>query len=143
MNRTVNKPSFIFFSILMFIAGIVVIFAAFVLLATKLKDNDATRILVYISMILMLAYGVFEIVAGIASVSENRRITNQSGCVTLTKLAIIFCIIQMILAAFNGIMVWQLALIFVTGILIPIIYLIVSKRGRVKKPIRRNSHERK
>lgn len=131
---TQRTASFTFFSILMFVAGIAAIFAGVIVMGTKLKDGDASKAFVVAALVLTLAYGIFEIVVGIASLSDGRRITNQSGCVTLTKLVIILCVIQMGLSLFNGIMSWQLGALFVIGILIPIIYLFVSKRGRVKRP---------
>lgn len=118
----------------MFIAGIVAIFVGVMVMGTKLKDGDADRLFVIAALVLTLAYGVLEIVVGIASLSDGRRITNQNGCVTLSKIIIVLCIIQLIISLFNGIMSWQLGALFVIGILIPIIYLFVSKRGRVKRP---------
>ena len=119
---------------MIFIAGIAAIFAGVVIMVAKLKDGDAPKLFVCIAMILTLIYGVLEIVIGISSLSDGRRLANPSGCVTLSKIVIIICIIQLFISLFNGIMAWGLLALFVLGILIPILYLFSSKRGRVKRP---------
>ena len=137
--RTQRTAAFTFFSVLLFIAGIAAIFAGIIVTIAKLRDGDATKLFVYIALILTLLYGVLEIVVGIASLSDGRRLTNQSGCVTLAKIIIIVCIIQLFRSLFNGILSWQLGAMIVIGILIPILYLFVSKRGRVKRPPQRRA----
>lgn len=140
-NRVRKSTGFVTAGILMLAAGFGAIIVGIMAASVKLNDGDAAKSMVLLAMIITIVYGIAEIVTGFASLCKKPGSINPAKCVTLGRIIIILCFIQIIISGFNGIYAGYLIALVIIGIIIPLIYLIASARGRIKRPGREIKRE--
>lgn len=140
-KRVRKSTGFVTASILLFAAGIAAVVVGILTAVTKLHDGDASKAMVYIALIITIAYGIVEVITGLVSLSGKSRSINPVKCVTLGRIIIILCFIQIIISGFNGIYAGYLTALIIIGILIPLFYLIASAKGRIRRPRRNTQRE--
>ena len=136
MQNKSEKTFFTIMGILIFVSGIFTIFDSAISMMTKFQDNDAERIVVLAAMILGVIAGILEILAGISSFSSGKRKAKLGKGGKYATVSVILCLIWAILSLINGVMLWQLGTIFVTGMIIPILYLFSQRKRSVNKKVR-------
>lgn len=135
--KQASVPSFRIWSIFLLIAGILNGILTVVLSVPLFQDPEAARLLVILSVLVMLASVICEISAGLkgaslaSAVQRGQRVraarSKILSCRRLALSALILCLIELILSCIFGILLWQLLAMIFLGILIPLIFLIVSR----------------
>ena len=133
-NNVRKSTGFLTASTLLLLAGVGAIVVGILVAKTKLGDGDASKILVYLAAALTIIYGAVEIITAFVSLSGKSRSINPAKCVTLGRIIIILCFIQIIISGLNGIYAGYLIALVIFGFIIPLIYLIASARGRIRRP---------
>ncbi len=129
-----KSTGFVAASILMLAAGFGAIVVGILAATAKLEDGDASKTLIWLAMIITIVYGIAEIVTGFASLAKKPGSINPAKCVTLGRIIIILCFIQIVISGFTGIYAGFLIALAIIGIVVPLFYLIASARGRIKRP---------
>lgn len=118
----------------MILSGIIGIAFDVYIMILRFKSGEYSRILVLIAALIMLGYAVCEIVSGVKGISfvsqtsRGRRFRAAGAKIAafkkLSLAVIILCLIHLVLSLIFGIILWQLAVLIVFGIVIPVFYMI-------------------
>lgn len=132
-----SDNTFRIWSLLMILSGICGIALDVYLMILRFKAAEVSRFFVLVAALIMLGYAVCEITAGVKGLafagqrSRGRRFRAAEAKISaFKKLAlsvIILCLVELILSLIFGIILWQLAVMVVFGIVIPLIYMTASK----------------
>lgn len=131
-------------SILLVTGGGVGLVMDFIMALSLLKNPDCSKAMAAIIIVFGIAWSVAAIIAGIGSykqavtIIKKQRAAAQRGKLTRARLGITginvrailivaICAVQMIFIVIVGVVIWQLLILFLFGILIPLIYLISAR----------------
>lgn len=130
MKKTVGNALRIW-SFIMVFAGIICLALDALLLSLRLHDPDLSRFAVYLGAFVLFACAVLEIIEGIRCIVylnesiRNRRfrdrIRNIRTFKRLTLFAVLFGTAETVLSCIWGIVFWQLPVLIVSAVLIPLI----------------------
>lgn len=136
MKRS-TAQSYIPWSILILLSGIINAGFAVYLMIFRMQSAGNSRFSVIAAMLLMIASGILEIIAGIKSNSffrktaEGERLRAPKSKVLsfrrLVLFAMILCLIQMIFTLIAGLLIWQFAVIVFFGLFLPLLFLIRTR----------------
>ena len=139
MNRKSDK-SFRIWCFFMILFGLGLTALGILLMLHRFEDPSISRIMTLFATLILLAAGILEIVSGIrgfifsAGVSRGRRFRAVSAKVRSFKRfglsVLLLCVFQIIFSCLTGIMIWQLALLLVGGIFLPLFYIASAKSLR-------------
>ena len=129
--------------ILLLAAGASGLVMDFLMAVEKMKDNDCSKFLAVLIIVLGLAWAVIAIITGINGFSEAKRVFRQqrkrypgrenrsmwSGRQLSVRaiLIVAVCAVEIIFALLTGLKSWQLFYFVIAGLLIPYLFMISSK----------------
>lgn len=129
--------TFRIWSVFLVLAGIVSAALSVFQMVLLFRDPQTSRFLAVAATLLMLAYAVLEIAAGMKSVSfstavfaERRVRAANAKVLSYRRMAlagILLCLIRIILSCIIGIVLWQLLVMIVFGVFFPLFYLLASR----------------
>lgn len=133
MNQSTGRP-FRIWSGFMIFAGIVCIALDVVLTIFRLRDPDISRFLLVLGAVFLLGCGIFEIAEGIRSIGylndslldQRFRYLNKytQSFKRMTAAAVLLALAELVFSCIVGAALWQLAVMIVFGIFIPLINLL-------------------
>ena len=136
MKRAADR-SFRIWSLLMILCGILMIALDVVLTIVRFQDPDISRFPAFLATLILFAAGVIAVFAGINSLSflnntsrgrRYRAVHSKIRSFKRLALAVILlCVLEVILSCVFGVILWQLILLVLFGICVPLIYLIQAK----------------
>ena len=114
---------FIFMSALLTASGLCSIVMC-ILIFTLTKDYvNAPKVLIIASAVIAAIYGILECLTGISGLNKSRRIASKQ-CIFRARITIVLSIISIILILIIRIKLVVVLLMFISGILVPIFYII-------------------
>lgn len=123
-------------SVLMIVAGVLVIIIGILSMISKINSGDAERIFILAAALLAVIGGVTEIVSGTQGLGRKKQAVMLGKGARLAAASVLICLAQIIISVVNGVTEWQLAGLLITGILIPVIYLASVRSVRIGKLMR-------
>ncbi len=121
----------------MIFAGIVNIVLDVLLTLSRYQDPKVSRVLAFVAAVVLLACGIFQIVAGVKSFAlvtnlnrgyRYRAVSSKiASFKRLCVAAMLLSVVEIILSCVIGIVFWEICALLAAGILIPVIYLISIK----------------
>ena len=124
-------------SLLMILSGIILIVLDGYLMVLRFRTPEISRFWTLLATLILLACAILEIVCGVKSIafisntSRGRRFRAVQSKIRsfkrLSLAAILLALIQIILSTVFGIIFWQLALMILFGIIVPLIELLSTK----------------
>ena len=120
---TARSVFFTVSSILMILAGAGGIAEQVMIVLERSGSPGVSVVLTYLCAVFALISCILNIISGISGVRCYNRRINSAVTVRLPEISVFLCLISLVLSFFNGIIFGFLIAQFVTGILIPAIFI--------------------
>lgn len=111
-------------SIAMIFSGILGFITAALITSERLKMANASAAAAFITMGVIIIYSVVNIIVGITGVKKYNRRINSSVIIRVPEAGIVLCVIALICSLFNGIRTFHFILILLSGIAVPLMFIV-------------------
>ena len=128
MDNRMTK--FLIASFLMVAAGLAGLVMTVLVFKNRLGGIDTSLILTIFAGLLMLAWSLLNIYAGIQGIRIRSRRSRTAKIARFTIISVILCVAGLTLSAINGIIVSHLAVIVITGLVIPMFFILAGLERR-------------
>ena len=128
MDNRMTK--FLIASFLMVAAGLAGLVMTVLVFKNRLGGIDTSLILTIFAGLLMLAWSLLNIYAGIQGIRIRSRRARTAKIARFTIISVILCVAGLTLSAINGIIVSHLAVIVITGLVIPMFFILAGLERR-------------
>ena len=120
---TAKSILFTILSIILIMAGVASLVSAVFLFIDWIHSPDSALILTFIIVFLIILFAALNIIAGYKGVRNHNRRTNSEVMIYLPEISIALSFISLVLSFFNGINLFYICLLGLTGLLIPVIFI--------------------
>ena len=125
---TARSVFFTVASVIMIISGVAGLVVLIIMMNERLCARSSSVAVLLICCILIIIYNIFNIISGLKGLQYSNRRSNSSVIIRLPQITVIMCLIAVIFSFINGVKAWHMAVLILTGILVPAVYIFAAVR---------------